>query len=67
MSEPRHAATTDPADEYSADVTENPHHDDEDTAVLLEQETEGGEGGSAPKADFVSYEDPSCDTQEGSG
>lgn len=53
MSEPRHAA-----------AEEDPHHDATDVAAALEQENDAGEGGAAPKEDFVSYEDPSADKPE---
>jgi hypothetical protein len=77
MTEPKHAAVPsdesaetqhtagpvqDPAEEYKAEVPENPHHDDTDVDEALNRETEDGKGGAVvPKEDFESYTDPSAD------
>lgn len=55
----------DPADDYVAEVSENPHHDNIDIAEVLQREEEGGKGGAAiPAENFVAYADPTCDKED---
>lgn len=58
----QHTSVTDPADDYKADVPEQPHHDDSDVDAALERDTDDGKGGAVvPKEDFVSYTDENAD------
>lgn len=67
MTEPKHAAdpVQDPAEETAQyAVPDNPHFDEEDVSVALEQDATDGKGGAVvPKEDFVGYEDPAAEKE----
>jgi hypothetical protein len=67
--EPQHSVgegqAVDPAEQFTAPEEVPEPHDDVDVALQEGKDTQDGKGDDeVPPADFVSYEDPSADTQE---
>lgn len=57
----------DPAEDYTVEVAEDPHHDEEDIATQLGWEIDDAKGGSKiPPEDFVAYADPEAEKENDS-